>query len=249
MRNPYLRTLIPLALVCTGTDAIPLSGNDGSLTPMTPRQTPLSGCPGQDGPGIMLSNKGSKEQEFYFFKNTRNGNAWADPSFKDPDPEVPAVTVGPGETKYVKIASSWKGRVQRGKEQPATWGEFQLQDTDNDGRQADGAAHGNISLIQGCDGAAEIASTDGTNVRNGITKDCREGAPPAAIEKKPDGLTTLGRLVQNWEGSNINPAAVTWAMNNIDGTKAYMLGPDGKAASSGVPDIASKNNCLEFDFY
>lgn len=94
-----------------------------------------------------------------------------------------------------------------------------------------------------------VSSTDGSGAKNGFTKDCRDGAPPAALEKKPDGTETVGRIVQNWPGSDKNPAAVPWLQSQVKSTEAYMLGPDGNAASSGVPDVASSNNCLQFDFY
>jgi len=250
MRNPYLRTLIPLALICSGVDAVPLSATDSPSTPAT-ALTPRGGqgvCPGQSGPGVMLTNKGSTEQTIYFFKNHRNGNGWADPEFNTPDPEVPSVTIAPGETKYAKTPYDWKGRAQRGKLQPATWAEFQIQDSDNNGRQADGKAHGNVSLIQGCDGAVTVSSTDGQS-HNGFTDDCRAGAPKDALETKADGIVTVGRIVQNWPGSNKNPAAVTWLPEKVKSTQAYMLGPDGNAASSGVPDVAGADNCLKFDIY
>lgn len=256
MRNPYLRTFIPLALVCSGADAIPLNSNESNLTPVvTPRDAPAtpSGCPGQSGPGIMLSNKSSTDQSFVFFKNHKNGNGWADPEFKIPDPDVPSVTVGPGTTQYVKIDIDWKGRVQRGKTggdpQPATWGEFQLKDTDGNGRTPDGAAHGNVSLIQGCDGALVVKSTDGSSAQNGFTKNCMEGAPDTALVKRPDGSEAIGRLVQMWPGADKKDGADPWLKTLVEPNQAYMLDGNGQAASSGVPDVASKNNCLEFEFY
>ncbi|KAJ6484430.1 hypothetical protein C8R47DRAFT_958794, partial [Mycena vitilis] len=51
----------------------------------------------------------------------------------------------PGETQFVSLPDSFNGPVQRGTLQPATWVEFQLS-ADNDH-----AAHGDISLEQGCD--------------------------------------------------------------------------------------------------
>jgi hypothetical protein len=255
MRNTYLRTLIPLVLVCSGTDAIPLSGNDGSLTPVvTPRDTPSGRCPGQDGPGIMITNKATKDQSFIFFKNQKDGNGWADPEWHTPDPNVPSVTVGPGKTQYVKIDLDWKGRVQRGDKggnpQPGTWGEFQLHDTDTtNGHVPDYAAHGDISLIQGCDGAAMVSATDSSSAQNGFTKDCIAGAPPAALVTRPDGSKAVGRLVQMWEGADKTAGADPWLKTFVQPTQAYMLNSAGQAASDGVPDVSSKNNCLQFDFY
>ena len=162
MRNQYLRTLLPLTLVCAGTGAIPLPNNEVALTPvLTPRDA--GHCP---GPGVQITNKANKAQSFIFFKNHKNGNGWADPEFRIPDPDVPSVAIGPGKTQYIKIQLDWKGRVQRGSKggdpQPGTWAEFQVSDTDANGRTPDHAAHGDISLIQGCDGAIMVRATDGT---------------------------------------------------------------------------------------
>ena len=48
----------------------------------------------------------------------------------------------------------------------------------------DGAAHGNISLEQGCDGAATTVSTDWTKRINGFSNDVVTGAPDAACVKR-----------------------------------------------------------------
>jgi hypothetical protein len=247
MRNPGLKALFPLALICAGVEAVPMSA-DGTFTPqtaLTPRQAGGQ-CPGQDGPGVLITNKGNATQTFAFFKNLKNGDAWAAPEFNNPDPDVPNLTVQPGDTGFAKTPYDWKGRAQRGTLQPATWAEFQVQAT---GTGGDGKAHGDISLIQGCDGAVTVASTDGNGANNGFTISCLTGAPPAALEKKSDGSQTIGRLVQNWPGSDKNPAAVPWLASIVQSTQAYMLGPDGNASTSGVPDVASGNNCLQFNFY
>lgn len=247
MRTAGLRTWLPLVLICSGADATPIRAIDRPQTSIIPRSGGT--CPGQSGPGVVMTNKGKESQTFAFFKNKANGNGWAAPEFDNPDPEVPSVTIQPGGTTYVKTPYHWKGRVQRGKLQPATWAEFQIQDTDNNGRTADGKAHGDISLIQGCDGAVTVSATDGSKAHNGFTDDCRAGAPKAALEAKADGISTVGRIVQNWPGSNKNAAAVPWLAKKVKSDQAYMLDSAGSAASSGVPDVASGNNCLHFDFY
>lgn len=258
MRNPYLRTLIPLALICSGADAAPVL-NDGNLTPvvtprdtpiLTPRELPIGHCPGQSGPGVMLTNKANKAQTFTFWKNTRNGNGWADPEWNNPDPAVPAVTIPAGETKYVAIQAEWKGRIQRGKlgKEPATWAEFQLRDTTSPA--PDFKAHGDISLIQGCDGAVMVYATDGSGAKNGFTTDCMANAPPGAIVSRPDGSKTVGRIVNMWPGAEKTDAAVGWLKHVVPNPElAYQLDGAGNAAAFGVPDVASKDNCLKFEFY
>ncbi|KAJ8126219.1 hypothetical protein O1611_g7417 [Lasiodiplodia mahajangana] len=185
------------------------------------------------GPGILLTNKSAKNNNYYFFDNYWNGNGEAGANFDHP---LKHVAVGPNQTTYVPLPLSFKGRVQRGDQQPATWGEFQVK-ASNDGR-----AHGDISLQQGCDGAATVASTDGTNVSNGFTKDIVKGAPAAALGKKPNGEKVLASTEGNWNGPG-NNAAVDWEYKQLGHGKAYIKG------GTGVPDVASKNNCLHFTFY
>jgi hypothetical protein len=184
-------------------------------------------------PGILLTNKSSRKNIYYFFDNYWNGNGTAGANFDKP---LKSVEVGPNETKHVPLPTSFKGRVQRGKDQPATWGEFQVKASD------DGRAHGDISLQQGCDGAATVASTDGTGVSNGFTQDILKGAPAAALDKKSNDEKALASTEGNWKGPG-NKAAIDWEVQHLGWSKAYIKG------GSGVPDVASKNNCLHFTFY
>ncbi|KAI0873425.1 hypothetical protein GGS24DRAFT_490758 [Hypoxylon argillaceum] len=183
--------------------------------------------------GILLTNKSSKTNTYFFYDNYWNGNGEAGANFDHP---LKHVDVGPNQTTHVPLPLSFKGRVQRGDQIPATWGEFQVK-ASNDGR-----AHGDISLQQGCDGAATVASTDGTNVSNGFSKDIVKGAPAAALGKKPNGEKVLASTEGNWNGPG-NNAAVDWEYKQLGQGKAYIKG------GTGVPDIASKNNCLHFTFY
>ncbi|KAF2972875.1 hypothetical protein GQX73_g745 [Xylaria multiplex] len=190
-------------------------------------------APKASGPGILLTNKSGKKNTYFFYDNYWNGNGEAGANFDHP---LKHVEVGPNQTVLVGLPYSFKGRVQRGDQIPATWGEFQVK-ASNDGR-----AHGDISLQQGCDGAATVASTDGTNVSNGFTKDIIKGAPAAALGKKPNGEKVLASTEGNWNGPG-NKAAADWEYKQLGSDKAYIKG------GTGVPDIASKNNCLHFTFY
>ncbi|KAI2784515.1 hypothetical protein F4815DRAFT_456117 [Daldinia loculata] len=185
------------------------------------------------GPGILLTNHSSKAHRYFFYENYWNGNGKAGANFDHP---LTNVEVGPNRTVHVPLKLEFKGRVQRGDQQPATWGEFQVKAAD------DGRAHGDISIQQGCDGAATVASTDGTNVSNGFTQDILKGAPAAALDKKPSGEKTLASTEGNWKGPG-NQAAIDWEYKKLGQGKAYIKG------GSGVPDVASKNNCLHFTFY
>jgi hypothetical protein len=147
-----------------------------------------------------------------------------------------SVKLGPKATVHVPLGLSFKGRVQRGTELPATWAEFQVQASN------DGAAHGDISLEQGCDGAAEIASTDGHKVSNGFAKDIVKDAPAAAIKHKPSGEKAIASTMGNWMGPP-NKAAADYEYKELGTGKAYITG------GTGVPDVASHNNCLAVTFY
>ncbi|KAI0892081.1 hypothetical protein F4806DRAFT_480969 [Annulohypoxylon nitens] len=185
------------------------------------------------GPGIQLTNKSPRKNTYFFYDNYWNGNGEAGANFDHP---LKHVDVGPNQTVHVPLDVGFKGRVQRGDQQPATWGEFQVKASN------DGGAHGDISLEQGCDGAATVASTDGSNVSNGFQKDIVKDAPAAAVEKKPNGEKALASTEGNWKGPG-NQAAVDWEYKQIGHGKAYIKG------GTGVPDVASKNNCLHFTFY
>ncbi|KAI0968220.1 hypothetical protein F4678DRAFT_482189 [Xylaria arbuscula] len=189
--------------------------------------------PKPSGPGILLTNKSAKENVYFFYDNFWNGNGEAGANFDKP---LKHVDVAPNQTVYVPLDLEFKGRVQRGDQQPATWGEFQVKASN------DGHAHGDISLQQGCDGAATVASTDGTNISNGFVEDIIKGAPAAALDKKPNGEKVLASTEGNWKGPG-NQDAINWEHKQLGTTRAYIKG------GTGVPDVASKNNCLRFTFY
>ncbi|KAI0200931.1 hypothetical protein F4808DRAFT_145495 [Astrocystis sublimbata] len=188
----------------------------------------MAAAPKVFGPGILLTNRSAKKHTYYFYNNINNAANF--------DRPLKHVEVGSNKTVFVPLSLSFKGRVQRGDQIPSTWGEFQVK-ASNDGR-----SHGDISLEQGCDGAATVASTDGTNVHNGFTKDIVRGAPAAALDKKPNGEKVLASTEGNWKGPG-NQATIDWCYKQLGHGKAYIKG------GTGVPDIASKNNCLHFTFY
>lgn len=195
--------------------------------------TTLAGAAADQGPGINLTNKSKKETEYFFYDNYWNGNGTAGANFDKP---LKSIKLRPNQTQFVSLPRSFKGRVQRGKLLPCTWVEFQL-DASNDH-----AAHGDISLQQGCDGAATIASTDGSNVSNGFTNDVVTGAPEAAIRKKANGERATDTTVGNWMGGP-NKAAIDYLNKVVGQRKAYIVG------GTGVPDVASRNNRLAVTMY
>ncbi|PVI02276.1 hypothetical protein DM02DRAFT_727351 [Periconia macrospinosa] len=187
----------------------------------------------EQGPGIDLTNKSGRECEYFFYDNYWNGNGTAGANFDHP---LKSVKLQPGEYQFVDLPASFKGRLQRGTDLPCTWVEFQLEADDDHG------AHGDISLQQGCDGAATIASTDGSNVINGFTHDVVSGAPDSAVRNKPNGERATDTTVGNWNGGP-NQATIDYLNQTVGQSKAYIVG------GTGTPDVASKNRRLAVDMY
>jgi hypothetical protein len=180
-------------------------------------------------PGILLSNKSSHDETYFFYDNFWNGNGTAGANFSKP---LKSVHVPAGHTASVDLPSSFKGRVQRGDKIPATWVEFQIEASN------DHKAHGDVSVEQGNDGPATIRSTDGTNRTGGFTAPIH--APESAYQTRSDGNHVIASTMGNWLGGP-NKAAIE-AQQAIKG-KVYVTG------GTGVPDIASANNRFAVDFY
>ena len=155
--------------------------------------------------------------------------------------------MSPGEVAFVSLPLSFKGRVQRGKDSiHATWAEFQLRaDLASDPKYNDLLAHGDISLEQGCDGAATISSSKpfhGKMLINGFTDDVLSEAPAAAINSKLDGTKALATTMGNWETGK-NTAAIDWLQSKALQGKVYIEGGEG------VADVGSGDNRLWVVFY
>jgi hypothetical protein len=206
-----------------------------------------------DGSGIILHNKGSGPQTFYFYENTDNGNGWADPSYGDAHlPNAP--TIQAGDSTFVPLDKSFKGRVQRGTTIPATWAEFQLAASD------DGKAHGDISVQQGNDGPVTLKSPT-TGQVGGFENDLISDAPQEALAHntggdKPngqmimkDGNKALGSTMGNW-AEKPNDATVQWYMSKgVDKSKVYFHNNVYAPSDSGTADIVSTNGQLEVTFF
>jgi len=185
------------------------------------------------GPGIVLTNASSQEQTYNFYDNFWNGEGTAGANFDHP---TNPTTVGPGATTFVELPTSFKGRVQRGTQLPATWVEFQISASN------DNAAHGDISLQQGCDGAATINATDGSGRSGGFSQDILSNAPATAVQNKPDGTNALATTMGNWM-SGPNQAAIDYENQMVGQQHAYITG------GTGTDDVASSNNCFAVTFY
>ena len=188
---------------------------------------------GHHGPGIDLYNKSNKPCTYFFYDNYWNGNGMAGANFDHP---LKSVHIAPHASHFVPLPASFKGRVQRGTLIPATWAEFQLDASD------DHAAHGDISLEQGCDGSATIASTDGSHRIGGFEKDILSHAPANALVKRKDGMDVLASTMGNWMAGP-NEHAAAWEEKQVGQKKAYIKG------GSGTDDVASKNQRLAVTFF
>ena len=184
-----------------------------------------------NGPGVSLTNKSGKEVTYYFYNNFWNGDGTAGANFDHPNDPT---TVAPGATTFVSLPTTFKGRVQRGNTLPATWVEFQVE-------AGDGNAHGDVSLEQGCDGAATITPSAG-GPTGGFTNDVLSGAPAGAVVNKPDGTKALGSTMGNWMGGP-NQAAIQYLGQVVGQSKAYITG------GTGVPDIMSTTKQFNIVFY
>lgn len=232
-----------------GTKDSQITYNDGDATPGGPphlehRVVPqaveqvhiaaaIAPIPVPSGPGIELGNKSGKECSYYFYDNYWNGNGTAGANFDHP---LKSIKLAPHASTFVPLPASFKGRVQRGTLLPATWAEFQL-DASNDHH-----AHGDISLEQGCDGAATIAATDGKKSVGGFEEDILKGAPEGACVKRRDGEKVLQTTMGNWM-SGPNAQAVEYERRVVGQGKAYITG------GTGTPDVASANQRLAVNFY
>lgn len=184
-------------------------------------------------PGIRLTNKSHKEDTYHFFNNYWNGNGTAGANFDHPEK---ATTLKPGESRFVELPESFKGRVQRGKAIPATWAEFQLSAAN------DHKAWGDISLEQGYDGPAMIRAMDGSGIANGFTHDILPGAPAAAKQKRSDGKECIASTMGNWLGGR-NQAAISYEKKVVGQKKAYIEGGEGTDV------VSSKDKRLAVEFY
>lgn len=221
MRTSYVQLLSILGLLSSSVQALPSNvPSDSALDRRT------------QGPGISLTNESGQQVTYYFYNNLWNGDGTAGANFDQPND--PPTVVAAGATTFVPLPTTFKGRVQRGNTIPATWVEFQISATD-------GYGHGDVSLEQGCDGAATITPAGG-GPSGGFTHDVVAGAPAAAVVTKPDGTMALASTMGNWEGGP-NQAAIQYLQTAVGQSNAYITG------GTGVPDIMSTNNQFDVVFY
>lgn len=199
-----------------------------------------------NGVGILLTNSGATKS-FSFWTNADYSRTL-----------LKTVSVNNGDTQFVPLDFGWAGTVQRGDALPATWVEMNMV----------GEAYGDVSLQQGCDGGATLASTTGGTTQ-GFTDNINENTDiPAAAFFNPatqggpcfsgDQCTTtatnvLDSTTGNWWAPRApNTASADYIFEKLGGqnqTEAMQKAFIGTGDSNTTPQVVSTNNCLAVTFY
>jgi len=90
-----------------------------------------------------------------------------------------------------------------------TWVELSLEGPPSTNAWAD------ISLLEGCDGAATVAAMDNSNVSTGFVGDLITGAPVAVLRTKTNGAVAIAKTV----GEGRSDAARDYELSLLDPTK------------------------------
>ncbi|ROV87029.1 hypothetical protein VSDG_10029 [Cytospora chrysosperma] len=186
-------------------------------------------------PGVDITNASGSDATYYFCNNISNGDGTADPGLPCTD-QVASVTLQPNQSKAVTLPTSFKGRVVRSTDMPATWVEVQVM-------ADDGNAWGDVSLQTGCDGAATVAPTDGgSSATVGFSDtDIVANAPDSAKTTRADGVSVIATP---WSmGTILNADAVDYLKRVVGVAKAYI-------DNTSQTDVAvSSNNRLAVVMY
>lgn len=186
-------------------------------------------------PGVDITNASGSDATYYFCNNISNGDGTADPGLPCTD-QVASVTLQPNQSKAVTLPTSFKGRVVRSTDMPATWVEVQVM-------ADDGNAWGDVSLQTGCDGAATVAPTDGgSSATVGFSDtDIVANAPDSAKTTRVDGVSVIATP---WSmGTILNADAVDYLKRVVGVAKAYI-------DNTSQTDVAvSSNNRLAVVMY
>lgn len=109
------------------------------------------------------------------------------------------------------------GRDFSNKEQPHYYFFYEIDWEKNSTR-----SWGDIPLLEDCDGAALLKSTDGSEATTGFSPDILSGAPQDALTQKSDDLWVLGKTV----GSDANFHATQWELSLLYPlTDAFIVKP------------------------
>ncbi|KAH8881321.1 hypothetical protein GQ53DRAFT_832508 [Thozetella sp. PMI_491] len=91
------------------------------------------------------------------------------------------VLLTPGSEVFISVCPTFAGRID-GPPTRTAWGD--------------------VSLLEGCDGAAVIAATDGSGAMAGFSLDIVRGAPDEALTAKTDGSPVLAKTVGDYANND-----------------------------------------------
>ncbi|KAK0725066.1 hypothetical protein B0H67DRAFT_480548 [Lasiosphaeris hirsuta] len=162
------------------------------------------------GPGVIMHDldyTNRRQPHFYFFyENNQDDHPWK------------YTVLQPGAQIFISVCPTFAGRIVRGN--PAynlnssiqhnlgTWVEISWEAPPST------RSWGDVSLLEGCDGAALLASTDGSGVITGFSINILTGAPYAALASKSDGSVVLAKTV----GDEANFEATQYELGLLDPT-------------------------------
>ncbi|ROT37078.1 hypothetical protein SODALDRAFT_351446 [Sodiomyces alkalinus F11] len=239
MRSTILLTIGLLAVMFGMSAALPTSNNtvggnsdlaDTSIDSelrvcrLTPPSGPSllvesGGDRDNGGKGVLLQNADSGPARWFHFYHSSYDNM-----------VYKSVKIRSGETVFVSLCDGFEGRIQRGTEtnwersiqKLGTWAEFSFDEAGRD-------IWGNISVLEGCDGGVEIATTDGSNVRKGFREYILDGAPSNAMTRKRNGSPVIDKLV----GHDANRAADEYIRRRLNPSMVDISNNQQTAVKSG----------------
>lgn len=102
-----------------------------------------------------------------------------------------------------------------------------------------GVAWGDVSLLEGCDGAATIAALDGTGSIVGFDQDIISGAPSNVLATKRDGSVVIAKSV----GTDANLLARQYELTLLSPTTQASI------VNAYKPVIGSRNARFNITMY
>ncbi|KAI1858946.1 uncharacterized protein JN550_012304 [Neoarthrinium moseri] len=178
------------------------------------------------GPGVWITHNDAAEGNYFLYENLRDAKPWKH------------ITIPQGARRFVQLCPTWQGRLVRGTAKVNLDGKDHKLGTWVESSMSNGALHGDVSFLRGCDGGAKIITTDGSKLSRGCEGDLLNGAPPAALVAKDSGVKVLADLEGSGEANN---AARQWLKSKCSESQVYL--------GHGVdPVINSVNGQLEVVF-
>ncbi|KAI0024927.1 hypothetical protein F4780DRAFT_775407 [Xylariomycetidae sp. FL0641] len=180
------------------------------------------------GPGFWLTNDDLDPNVKYFlYENSRDTHPWK------------YVDIPIGDTVFIQVCPTFQGRVVRGTVPVNTDGLPHTLGTWLEMSWSDGVAWGDISFLEGSDGGAFLAATDGSGQARGCVADVLADAPPAALRANDAGLPVLDTVVDKpWRAGNA--AARAWLDAVCDADQVFIQEPNHAiiASQDGRFDVA-----------